>query len=284
MLSALRRRRAGRARRPRGEGGFTAIELMVVLGVMSVVAVTLGDVLISTTRASNNTEALVANEQSTVLTLTQLARDLRAASQLTYAVPTEVAFNKVSAAAGRTVTNAAITVASTTVTAAGGSFSSADINALVTAPGIPAGSYVTGVPSSSAITLSQPAWATNSNVTLTVAQTVAVDWRFNPSNKTLTRTLTVGAGPSSANVIMRGVMNTASQPVFRFYGPASASLVGTGPDMVAAGLPMTDIVACTTKVTAELHGDANPGPTPFQENQDIQLRNQVAALAGSNAC
>lgn len=275
---------AGAGVRSRVESGFTAIELMVVVAIMGVVSIVFGDVLISVTHASTDSEALVANEQSTVLTLTQLARDLRAAYPLTLTTPNEVAFNMVNTAPGRTVPGAAIVLASNTITAAGGSFSSADMNALVTAAGLPPGAYVTSVPNSGTITVSQPAWATNSNVTLTVAQQVAVDWRFDPTQKTLTRTVTVGAGTASAAVVMRGVTNSASQPVFRYYGPASATLVGGGPDMVNAGLPMTDIVACTTKVTAELRGDANPGPTPFQEDQDIQLRDQIAALAGTNVC
>lgn len=273
MLSVLRRLQ--RRRRRDADAGYTLIEMSAVMAIMSIVLIVIGNVMLSVTRTSTSGEALVANEQQTVLTLTQLARDLRGGHPITFASHNEVAFNQVGNGSGRTVTGGATTVASTTVTASGSSFSSSDLNALISGSGIPANTTITSVVNSGTVTISQPAWSTQNSVTLTVTRLTSIDWRFDPTNLTLTRTVTVGGVTSSGNVMMKRVLNTSGQPVFRYYGMDAANLVGAAPvvDLVDRGLTMTDVEACTTRVTVELHGDANPGPVPFQEDQDVQLRN-----------
>jgi prepilin-type N-terminal cleavage/methylation domain-containing protein len=66
----------------REEGGFSLVELLVVLVILGVVLAMAGSTLVSMTRAGNRGQALVDNEQNANFALNALARDLRAANPL----------------------------------------------------------------------------------------------------------------------------------------------------------------------------------------------------------
>jgi len=70
------------------EDGFTLLEAMVVLAIMSVVAVIAGTALFSLQSATVRTNAMVTNEQDASTTLAQMARDIRSAHAITFPTPT----------------------------------------------------------------------------------------------------------------------------------------------------------------------------------------------------
>lgn len=188
---------------------------MVATMLLGVVLGVLGSALVSLTNSSAQGEALVANQQDVLVTLTQLGRDLRAANPL-LALPTTSAYTT--------------SVEMTDVNPSGG----------------------TGT---------------------------TVEWVFNTSSKTLTRELLVNGSVTSAKVMLKGVQNSASQPMFSYFDLDNNNLVSEGD-------PPATISTCTTRVEALIVGLSDPGPSPFQESQDIQLRNQIANLAaqGNNPC
>lgn len=65
------------------DGGFTLIELLVVMLVMAIVLSIAGSALYSLTMAGNRNTAMIGEEQSVSVALTQLTRDLRSASSIT---------------------------------------------------------------------------------------------------------------------------------------------------------------------------------------------------------
>jgi len=182
--------------------------LVVVLGAM-------GSSLISLTQSSNQGEALVANQQAVLFTLTQLARDLRSASPL-------------------------LTLSSSS---------------------------------------SYPSTIEVSDVNPSGGSPTTVEWIFSSSAQTLTREVLVNGTVTSSKVMLTRVLNSASQPVFSYFDLNNNNLVTEGD-------PPATISTCTTRVEALIVGQADPGPTPFQETQDVQLRNQIANLAaqGNNPC
>jgi prepilin-type N-terminal cleavage/methylation domain-containing protein len=66
------------------DDGFTLMELMVVLAIMSVVAVIAGTALFSLQSATVRTGAMVTNEQDASTTLAQMGRDIRSAHAITF--------------------------------------------------------------------------------------------------------------------------------------------------------------------------------------------------------
>jgi prepilin-type N-terminal cleavage/methylation domain-containing protein len=66
------------------EAGFTLIELMVVVAIMSIVLVIAGSALISLTTATNRGSAMVTDEQEASTVMTQLAKDIRSAHRISY--------------------------------------------------------------------------------------------------------------------------------------------------------------------------------------------------------
>jgi prepilin-type N-terminal cleavage/methylation domain-containing protein len=65
------------------------------------------------------------------------------------------------------------------------------------------------------------------------------------------------------------------KPVFTFLDAA-------GIDMVADGdYTASDIANCAIRVHIEVSSDSNPGPLPFTETQDVELRNR---LPGGTGC
>ena len=51
-------------------------------------------------------------------------------------------------------------------------------------------------------------------------------------------------------------------------------------DMVASGFSATDIQNCAIRVAITLTSDSNPGPVPFTETQDVELRNRLPGGVG----
>jgi prepilin-type N-terminal cleavage/methylation domain-containing protein len=66
------------------EEGFTVLELMVVLAIMSIVLIIAGGALISLTTATNRGSAMVTDEQEASTVLAQMAKDIRSAHRISY--------------------------------------------------------------------------------------------------------------------------------------------------------------------------------------------------------
>jgi len=62
-------------------------------------------------------------------------------------------------------------------------------------------------------------------------------------------------------------------PVFTYYN-------SDGTDMVANGFSSHDIQYCAIRLHITLTSDSNPGPLPFTETQDVELRNRLPGNAG----
>jgi prepilin-type N-terminal cleavage/methylation domain-containing protein len=54
-------------------------------------------------------------------------------------------------------------------------------------------------------------------------------------------------------------------------------------DMVAGGFSNFDIQNCAIRVHISMSSDSNPGPLPFTETQDVELRNRLPGGVGCNA-
>ncbi|MHB1488639.1 MAG: prepilin-type N-terminal cleavage/methylation domain-containing protein [Acidimicrobiales bacterium] len=198
-----------------GEEGFTLIEMMIAASVLVVAAGIFGSSLISLTKTSNLGEALVANEQTTNIALTQFGHDLRSAATLTTlgttnAYSTQIIMVEVSSSGGAGPT---------------------------------------------------------------------IEWTFDPNAETLSREVLVNGSATSSQVEVSKVLNSSSQPVFTYFSSSNT-------DMVASGSTPATVSLCTTRVEVHLISASDTGPTPFQETQDVQVRNQLADLAaqGNNPC
>jgi type II secretory pathway pseudopilin PulG len=62
-------------------------------------------------------------------------------------------------------------------------------------------------------------------------------------------------------------------PVFTYYDYKDD-------DMVAGGYSNFDIQNCATRVHITISSDSNPGPLPFTETQDVELRNRLPGGVG----
>lgn len=114
----------------------------------------------------------------------------------------------------------------------------------------------------------------------TTGADTTIAWVFDPSCQTLVReVLGSGGAITSSAVELTGVLNPPSEPVFTY-------LDGAGTNLVAQGSPPATVATCTTNVQVTVMGQSDPGPQPFQEQTDVQLRNQLAYLAatGGNPC
>ena len=66
------------------ESGFTVLELMIVVAVMSVVLVIATGSLLSLTNTANRDETMVSTEQNASGVLAQLSRDIRSSAKITF--------------------------------------------------------------------------------------------------------------------------------------------------------------------------------------------------------
>lgn len=279
-----------RRRRPEpSEAGFSVIELVVVLAIMLIVLGVLGDVLLSLTRASNQGEALVANEQQVHLAVLQLGRDLRAANPLdalgsTSAYSSRVQMTLQLPNGARTVTDADTTAGSTTVTSASANFTASDVGDSVTGVPVLPGTTIASVTNASTAVLSEAVMQSATAVSLTFTPTSTVTWLYDSSGTTcgransICRQASTNGGATSTVSEVTNIGNGASQPVFtpldRFGNP------------FASTVPPSTVALCATDIRVDVVGQPDPNPRPFEMAQDIQLRNQLANLqyAGNNPC
>ena len=195
--------------RTRRDAGFTALEMVVVVFISSIVTTALLGLLNSLTHNQRTQDALVNNQERVRQTMTEMGRDLRSADPL-------VALSDVTQYADGF--EAALTPAS------GGS-----------------DTYV----------------------------------RWTLSGTTLTRSILTGPGGSatSTRAVITNVRNIEkSVPMLRYYNSDGVELTASA----SAG----DFVNCTVRVHINLSSDSDPGPLPFEQNSDVQIRNRLPGGVG----
>ncbi len=67
----------------------------------------------------------------------------------------------------------------------------------------------------------------------------------------------------------------SARPIFTYYDAADQDMVADG------NYTASDIANCAIRVRIELSSDSMPGPLPFTETQDVELRNR---LPGGTGC
>lgn len=67
----------------------------------------------------------------------------------------------------------------------------------------------------------------------------------------------------------------SAKPIFTYYDAADQDMVADG------NYTASDIANCAIRVRIELSSDSMPGPLPFTETQDVELRNR---LPGGTGC
>jgi len=68
-----------------------------------------------------------------------------------------------------------------------------------------------------------------------------------------------------------------NKPIFTYYGQHNEDLVA---QTLANGGNLHDPANCAVRVHIELTSDSNPGPLPFTETQDVEVRNRLPGNVG----
>ena len=85
----------------------------------------------------------------------------------------------------------------------------------------------------------------------------------------------VMAGPTSATVLSQGIVITRAQNVvsntamFTYFDSRGADLAAANPTTPA------NVADCAIALHIEVDADSQPGPQPFSENIDVELRNRL---------
>lgn len=85
------------------------------------------------------------------------------------------------------------------------------------------------------------------------------------------------ASPTSPRVMLSNVRNGAlGLALFRYFSSDGAELELTGPSAVTVG----DVATCTARIRIAVVSDADPGPKPFFEETDAEIRNRLPGGLG----
>jgi hypothetical protein len=66
-------------------------------------------------------------------------------------------------------------------------------------------------------------------------------------------------------------------PVFTYYGQRGDDLIN---ESLTNGGNLHDAANCAVRVHIEMSSDSNPGPVPFTETQDVEVRNRLPGNVG----
>ncbi len=109
-----------------------------------------------------------------------------------------------------------------------------------------------------------------------------VRWTYDSASEKMSRELMTDTS-STATVISRSfflfrVRNVeTATPVFTYYGQHNQNLVT---QTLANGGYLHDPANCAVRVHIVLTSDSNPGPVPFTETQDVEVRNRLPGNVG----
>jgi prepilin-type N-terminal cleavage/methylation domain-containing protein len=100
-----------------------------------------------------------------------------------------------------------------------------------------------------------------------------VRWRL--SGTTLTRSILSGVGGTvtSSKTVLTNVRNISKNvPMLRYYNSNGAEITTSS--------TAADYVNCTIRVHMTITADSDPGPLPFTQNSDVQVRNRLPGGLG----
>ncbi len=112
-------------------------------------------------------------------------------------------------------------------------------------------------------------------------QTV-VRWSYDTTKEQMVRQVMSSTGSTATVVAQSFYLNRVRNvelgvPVFSYYGQK-------GEDLVAQTLAnqgnLHDPANCAVRVHIQLTSDSNPGPVPFTETQDVEVRNRLPGNVG----
>jgi type II secretory pathway pseudopilin PulG len=112
-------------------------------------------------------------------------------------------------------------------------------------------------------------------------QTV-VRWSYDTAKEQITREVMSDTG-SNATVLSQSwflvrVRNVeTSTPLFTYYGQNGEDLVA---QTLANGGSLHDPANCAVRVHISVSADSEPGPMPFTETQDVEIRNRLPGNVG----
>jgi type II secretory pathway pseudopilin PulG len=112
-------------------------------------------------------------------------------------------------------------------------------------------------------------------------QTV-VRWTYDKVKEEMVRQLMSDTSSSATVVTQSFFLNRVrnvevNMPVFTYYGQHNQDLVQQA---LANGGNMHDAANCAVRVHIVLMSDSNPGPMPFTETQDVEVRNRLPGNVG----
>jgi type II secretory pathway pseudopilin PulG len=112
-------------------------------------------------------------------------------------------------------------------------------------------------------------------------QTV-VRWTYDTTKEEMIRQLMTDTSASATVVSQSFFLNRVrnvetSTPVFTYFGQQNTDLVA---QTLANGGYIHDAANCAVRVHIVLTSDSNPGPVPFTETQDVEVRNRLPGNVG----
>ncbi len=102
-----------------------------------------------------------------------------------------------------------------------------------------------------------------------------VRWSYDSGSQTLTRSTLSAPGGSvlSTRSRLTKVRNSDSgTPLFGYFGQSAT-------DLLAAG-NAADVANCALRVRVTVLSDSEPGPLPFREERDVEIRNRLPGGVG----
>jgi type II secretory pathway pseudopilin PulG len=109
-----------------------------------------------------------------------------------------------------------------------------------------------------------------------------VRWTYDTTKELMVRQLMSDTSSTATVVTQSFFLNRVrnvelSLPVFTYYGQHNQDLVAQA---VANSGNMHDAANCAVRVHIVLMSDSNPGPVPFTETQDVEVRNRLPGNVG----
>jgi prepilin-type N-terminal cleavage/methylation domain-containing protein len=109
-----------------------------------------------------------------------------------------------------------------------------------------------------------------------------VRWTYDTVKKEMLRQIMSDASSTATVVSQSFFLNRVrnietATPVFTYYGQQNENLVFA---TLANGGNLHDPANCAVRVHIVLTSDSNPGPVPFTETQDVEVRNRLPGNVG----
>jgi type II secretory pathway pseudopilin PulG len=103
-----------------------------------------------------------------------------------------------------------------------------------------------------------------------------IRWTYDTTKEDMVRQVMSDTSPTATVVatsfyLLRVRNVETNTPVFSYY-----DAVGT--DLVARAISSDDPAICALRVHITISSDSNPGPLPFTETQDVELRNRLPGI------